>query len=90
MSLKNNDLEIKAQTKEQLIKAVQRFRKANSMTQKELSEKSGVPQSSVSKFEANSREPSLSLLFKIISALNLEVTVRRKKSVKSKSDSVVI
>lgn len=83
-------LEIKAQNKDQLLKAVQRFRKNTKLTQKELSEKSGVPQSSISKFELATREPSLTLLFKILSALNLEIVVRRKKKLKSKTDGIVI
>ena len=90
MSHREDNLELKAQNKEQLLKAVQRFRKNSKLTQKELSDKSGVPQSSVSKFEVGAREPNLSLLFKIISALNLEIVIRKKQKVKSKSEGIVI
>jgi transcriptional regulator with XRE-family HTH domain len=84
------ELEIKAQNKEQLLKAIQRFRKNMGLTQNDLSEKAGVPQSSVSKLESDSREPTLTVTFKILSALGLEVVVRKKRKQTGKNDGIVI
>lgn len=86
----SHDLELRAQNKEQLLKAIQRFRKNMGLTQTQLSEKAGLPQSSVSKLESASREPTLALTFKILSALGLEIIVRRKKKSSLKNDGVII
>jgi len=85
-----NELELRAQNKEQLLKAIQRFRKNMGLTQTQLSEKAGLPQSSVSKLESASREPTLALTFKILSALGLEIVVRKKKKAASKNDGIII
>lgn len=87
-----DSLEIKAQNKDQLLKAIQRFRKNEKETQKSLSEKTGIPQSSISKLEHGTREPNLTIIFKVLSALGLEVVVRKKKKInqKSKTQGIVI
>ena len=85
-----NDLELRAQNKEQMIKAIQRFRKNMSLTQAGLSEKAGLPQSSVSKFESGTREPTLTLIFRILSALGLEIIIRKKKKQSAKTEGIVI
>ncbi len=85
-----SELELRAQNKEQLLKAIQRFRKNMGLTQTQLSEKAGLPQSSVSKLESASREPTLALTFKILSALGLEIVIRKKKKAISKNDGIVI
>jgi HTH-type transcriptional regulator/antitoxin HipB len=87
-----DSLEIKAQNKDQFLKSIQRFRKNQNETQKSLSEKAGIPQSSISKLELGTREPSLTLIFKVLSALGLEVVIRQKKkfSKDSKTEGIVI
>jgi HTH-type transcriptional regulator/antitoxin HipB len=89
MNKNNIEFELRAQNKEQLLKAIQRFRKNMNLTQTELSQKAGLPQSSVSKLESASREPTLTLIFKILSALGLEIVLRKKRKI-SKTDGIVI
>jgi HTH-type transcriptional regulator / antitoxin HipB len=84
------EIEIKAHSKEQLIKALVRLRKQAGKTQLELSELTGLPQSSISKLESESREPSLSIIFRVLSALGLEIVIRPKRKLKSKNEGIVI
>jgi transcriptional regulator with XRE-family HTH domain len=85
-----DELELRAQNKEQLLKAIGRFRKNMGLTQTQLSEKAGLPQSSVSKLESATREPTLSLTFKVLSALGLEIIVRKKKKPASKNEGIIV
>ncbi|MBC8215454.1 MAG: helix-turn-helix transcriptional regulator [Candidatus Marinimicrobia bacterium] len=55
-----------------LIREIVAFRIAQGMTQKELAEKIGTKQSSISRFEKAMKMPSISFLSQITNALGLE------------------
>ncbi len=55
-----------------LIREIVAFRIAQGMTQKELAEKIGTKQSSISRFEKAMKMPSISFLSQITDALGLE------------------
>jgi ribosome-binding protein aMBF1 (putative translation factor) len=55
-----------------LIREIVAFRIAQGMTQKELAEKIGTKQSSISRFEKAMKLPSISFLSQITEALGLE------------------
>ncbi|MEX0797825.1 MAG: helix-turn-helix transcriptional regulator [Bacteriovoracaceae bacterium] len=83
-------MEIKTHNKKQLLVAFKRFRKLASLSQEQLSENSGIPQSSISKFENGTREPGLATLFKVASTLGLEIVVRKKERTKNPDEGLVI
>jgi HTH-type transcriptional regulator/antitoxin HipB len=68
-------------TPSQLINALKRFRKQRDLTQAELGESSGLPQTTVSKVEVELIDPSLSTVFRILAALDLEIEVKERASV---------
>ena len=47
------------------------IRKMRKMTQQELSEKSGIPSTSIAHIEAGSRKPSLENFYKLVVVLNV-------------------
>ena len=47
------------------------IRKMRKMTQQELSEKSGIPSTSIAHIEAGSRKPSLEIFYKLVVVLNV-------------------
>lgn len=47
------------------------IRKMRKMTQQELSEKSGIPSTSIAHIEAGSRKPSLENFYKLVVVLNI-------------------
>lgn len=67
-------------TPSQLINAVKRARKLQGLTQARLGESAGLPQTTVSKVEVEMIDPSLSTVFKILAALDLEIEVKERKS----------
>lgn len=73
-------MEYSAHTPEQLGKVLAGFRKASGLTQQEAGSRVGMLQKSVSALEANSDNVPLRQLFKLLSALGLEIVVRRKSS----------
>ncbi len=87
---KINQFELRAQNSDQLLKAIHRFRKSMGLTQIELSDLAGLPQSSISKLESSTRGPTLALTFRILSALGLELVVRKKKKQKDPHEGLVI
>jgi transcriptional regulator with XRE-family HTH domain len=62
---------------------VARLRMLRGLTQKELAERVGTHQSSISRLESGEREPSLSFLRRVVEALNghLEVRIRAREEV---------
>ena len=78
-----NDYSIK--TTQQLGSVLQGYRKDRKLTQRAVGEKVGFAQNVVSMMESDPGQVSLSRLFKLLSALDLELVVRRKTTV-SKSE----
>ncbi|PWU12798.1 MAG: transcriptional regulator [Bdellovibrio sp.] len=64
----------------QLVNALKRYRKQSFLTQAELGESAGLPQTTVSKIEVEMIDPSLSTLFKVLAALDLEIEIKDRKS----------
>jgi HTH-type transcriptional regulator/antitoxin HipB len=78
-----NDYSIK--TTQQLGSVLPGYRKDRKLTQRAVGEKVGFAQNVVSMMESDPGQVSLSRLFKLLSALDLELVVRRKTTV-SKSE----
>lgn len=64
----------------QLAAALKRYRKSRDYTQAELGEAAGLPQTTVSKIEVELIDPTISTLFKLLSALNLEIELKERKT----------
>ena len=68
------------------------FRKANGLTQKDVSERLGVTQQTYARLEANPVSASIERLFKVFSILGVEIsfssatTTLEKKQAEEKSD----
>ncbi len=60
----------------QMIRQLISYRIKNGLTQKQLAEKIGTRQSSISRLESASQLPSLSFLKSVADALNLKLQVR--------------
>lgn len=58
---------------------VSNHRKKHNLTQHKLSEKAGVPQSTIGRIESGRTEPSISMLEKIASATNCVLKVSFKE-----------
>jgi HTH-type transcriptional regulator/antitoxin HipB len=67
-------------TPAQLIGAMKRYRKQRDLTQSELGETAGIPQTTISKVEVELVDPSLSTIFKILAALDLEIEIKERRS----------
>ncbi|MBL6989053.1 MAG: helix-turn-helix domain-containing protein [Bacteriovoracaceae bacterium] len=80
----NNLFSITARSPKQLGHALKRHRIKLKLTQIEVSQRSGVRQANISQLEQGHVGVKLETLFKVITALNLETTVRRRKSTRSK------
>ncbi len=65
----------------QLISSLKRYRKRRTLTQAKLGESAGLPQTTISKVEVELIDPSLSTLFKLLAALDLEIEIKERKSV---------
>lgn len=58
-----------------LMQSIINMRKALNLTQKELSERSGIHQADISKFENGSRKPSLKLIQRLAHSMNMEFKI---------------
>lgn len=58
-----------------IIKAIVDARTSQNMTQKELSEKTGIPQADISRLENGTRNPTLKLLKRLADGLNMELGI---------------
>ena len=58
-----------------IIKAIVDARFSQNMTQKELSEKTGIPQADISRLENGTRNPTLKLLKRLADGLNMELGI---------------
>jgi len=67
-------------TPAQLTGALKRYRQNREWTQAELGELAGLPQTTVSKIEVGLIDPSLNTLFKLLSALDLEIEIKERRS----------
>jgi len=56
------------------------FRKANGLTQKEVSERLGVTQQTYARLEANPASASIERLFKVFTVLGVEVSLSSRKA----------
>jgi HTH-type transcriptional regulator/antitoxin HipB len=70
------ELQIVARTPKQFTEALRRFRRKLNLSQKEVGEKVGLPQTTVSKIEKELISPSLGNLYKLLAALDLEIVIR--------------
>ena len=75
----SSELKIVARTPKQFTEALRRFRKKSKLSQKDVGEKVGLPQTTVSKIEKELISPSLRNLYKLLAALDLEIVVRPRK-----------
>ena len=62
-------------TEYEVVKAFLNARKQSNMTQKELSEKSGVAQSDISKLENGNSNPSIKMLQRLANCMNMHIKV---------------
>ncbi len=60
----------------EIIKEIIRVRAQKKLTQRELAEKIGVPQSALARFEAGRTNPTLSFLKKVTGGLGLKLVVK--------------
>ena len=74
------------QNPQQLGSVVQGIRRARRLTQGAVGKRVGIRQSSVSGLEANPAPASLSQVFKLLSALDLELVIRDRSKSTGKSD----
>ena len=58
-----------------IIKAIVNARSSQNMSQKELSEKTGIPQADISRLENGTRNPTLKLLKRLADGLNMELGI---------------
>lgn len=58
-----------------IMKSINTIRKAQHITQKELSVRTGIHQADISKFENGSRRPSLKLLQRLANGINMELKI---------------
>jgi HTH-type transcriptional regulator/antitoxin HipB len=69
---------------ETLGKVLRRHRKDLGLTQSEVGQKFNVPQKTVSNIEAGRPGVQLATLFKLLSALNLEINLRQRDALDNK------
>jgi HTH-type transcriptional regulator/antitoxin HipB len=79
-----NDYSIKAPN--QLGPVLQGYRRERGLTQKEVGAKVGMTQKAVSKIELDPSRTGLSLIFKILAALDLEIVVRPRGQSQRRSE----
>lgn len=72
-------------TARQLAQALQGQRKDRQMTQKALGQQVGLLPKTISALESTPENCSIASLFKALSALNLELVLRPRESVQSKT-----
>jgi HTH-type transcriptional regulator/antitoxin HipB len=65
-------------TPQQLGPVLQGYRKGRSLTQADVGRTVGLPQSEISRLELDASGASLSRVFKLLAALDLEIVVRNR------------
>ena len=70
----------------ELAKIVYSQRKQQKLNQSEVGDKVGLKQTTLSKFETHPDHTQLATLFRILSALDLEIHVNPKQKAKNSSD----
>lgn len=78
--------EFVVRTPQQLGPVLQGYRKSHSITQADVGQKVGLPQSEISRFELDASSVSLSRVFKLLAALNLELVVRPRAKKATRSE----
>ena len=73
-------------TPKQLGPVLQGYRKSRSLTQAAVGQVVGVPQSEISRLELDASGSSLSRIFKLLAALDLELVIRPRKKHQSPSE----
>ena len=74
-------------TTDQLAKVIQGIRKSNGQSQKTVADKVGMLQKTISRIETYPDNTTLVSLFKLLSALNLEMILQNKSSKTLDGDS---
>ena len=74
-------------TADQLAKVIQGIRKSTGQSQKAVADKVGMYQKTISLIETNPENASLGSLFKLLSALNLELILQDKSTNPNDQDS---
>ena len=74
-------------TADQLAKVIQGIRKSSGQSQQVVADKVGMFQKTVSLIETNPDNASLGSLFKLLSALNLELILQDKSTHSNNQDS---
>jgi transcriptional regulator with XRE-family HTH domain len=59
---------------------IRKHRESQGLTQEALSKKSGIHRFQLSEWETGKKLPTLSSVLKVLAALNLKLTVERRKS----------
>lgn len=78
--------EFPARTADQLGKLLRGYRKEAGLTQQEVASAGGLLQKTVSRIEADPSSASVESIFRILSALNVEVVLRHRDAEKSAAD----
>ena len=73
------EVTVRARNRSQLIGALKRFRKLAGLTQEDLGQSTGLRQTTISKIETELVDPSLTTLFKLLAALELEIIVQPRQ-----------
>lgn len=73
-------------TPEQLGSVLRGFRRDQSLTQSDLGAKCGLAQNAISQIEAEPGKASLTRIFKLLAALELEIVVRKRGKPDRRSD----
>ncbi len=73
-------------TPQQLGPVLQGYRKGRPLTQAEVGQKAGLPQSEISRLELDASGASLSRVFKLLAALELELVVRPRAKNAARSE----
>jgi HTH-type transcriptional regulator / antitoxin HipB len=69
----------RVRSSKQLISALKRYRKLKRLTQNQLGQSAGLPQTTISKVEVELIDPTLTTLFRMLAALELELEIRPRK-----------
>ena len=73
-------------TPPQLGPVLQGYRKSRSLTQAAIGQTAGLPQSEISRLELDASNASLSRVFKLLAALELELVVRPRDKKAARSE----
>jgi HTH-type transcriptional regulator/antitoxin HipB len=74
------DMDYVPRTPEQLGQVLRSSRRARHLTQTEVGEKAGQKQSTISTLETDSTASSIQTLYRVLSALGLELVIRDKQA----------